>query len=126
MRSNSARGTRLVDLIPYRKSGNGDSGIQVHQRLEYRGANITVYRRNIGISGPRIAYTARVHIPEVQKSTFISYVSNLERIIEMAKDFTDKTVKPDRPKFLRMAPRQERWQLWFDGSEAKATDSNQK
>jgi|GEM_PF-2711975 len=52
MRSNSARGTRLVDLIPYRKSGNGDSGIQVHQRLEYRGANITVYRRNIGISGP--------------------------------------------------------------------------
>lgn len=127
MRSNSSRGTKLVDEIPYRKNGSGQTGIQVQERIEYRGADIIVYRRDIGVAGPRIAYTARVHIPEVQKSTFISYVSNLERIVEMAKDFTDKNVKPAKPKFMKLVSRQRLWELWYDDANTGVdTNSNSK
>ncbi len=113
MRSNTHRGVGKIE-IPFQQKTKLSSGVSVAEQIDYRGSSITVYQRNIGIAGQRVAFTARVDNPEAAESRYLGYHSKKEALVSKAKDWIDTTVKPEKPKFLKMVSRQRAWELWFE------------
>ena len=121
MKSNTRRGVPLKDDIPFRTKVPKIVGVKVCDRINYQGANITVYQRNIGVNQSRIAYTARIHDPASATSAYLGYHWHKDQILERAKEMVDRNranvEKKDNSNYVRLVSRQRAWELWYEGDQ---------
>lgn len=118
MKSNTRRGVPQKDDIPFRNQEKHPTGVTVSERLSYNGASITIYRRDIGIAGPRVAYTARIKNEATAESTYLGYHARKDEILAVARQWVDeRAMDSDKPNYVRMTTRQRAWELWYEDGE---------
>lgn len=118
MKSNTRRGVPQKDDIPFRNQDKRPTGVIVVERLKYNGASITIYQRDIGIAGTRVAYTARIKNENTAETTYLGYHARKDDILSAARQWVDeRVVETDKPNYVRMTTRQRAWELWYDEEE---------